>query len=284
MLSAIIFIPLLTALAVLLIPSSAKSVFKGVAVVGSLITFALAAVMCVDYLSPVTPQNDTTLRKLFQDDLRDATAPAGQPNATETQKQIAAAVVSPDGAPDEQYRAWSNDDRAAYNRGREAWLVVGEGRTATDPNDAKGRQFNRGADKVAANIRYVDRIGWIEYFNINYIVGVDGLSLPLLALTALLGPICLVYSWTIDKGTKAYFALFLLLQSGLMGVFCAMDFFLFYVFWEVVLLPMYFLIGIWGGPRRIYASIKFFIYTLVGSVLMLIAMLALYFWTGDADG
>ena len=79
------------------------------------------------------------------------------------------------------------------------------------------------------------------------------------------------------KGVKGYFALFLLLDTGMMGVFCALDFFLFFVFWEVMLLPMYFLIGIWGGPRREYAAIKFFLYTLFGSVLMLIAILALYF-------
>jgi NADH-quinone oxidoreductase subunit M len=109
---------------------------------------------------------------------------------------------------------------------------------------------------------------------------VDGLSLPLLLLTGLLGIICVYYSFNIEKGVKAYMALFLLLETGLLGVFSSLDFFLFYVFWEVVLLPMYFLIGFWGGPRRIYAAIKFFIYTLVGSVIMLVAMLALYFKYG----
>ena len=84
-------------------------------------------------------------------------------------------------------------------------------------------------------------------------------------------------SWGIEKELKGYFALFLLLETGMMGVFVALDFFLFYVFWEVMLLPMYFLIGIWGGPRREYAAIKFFLYTLVGSVLMLVVMLDLYF-------
>ncbi|MBI4601487.1 MAG: NADH-quinone oxidoreductase subunit M, partial [Planctomycetes bacterium] len=118
---------------------------------------------------------------------------------------------------------------------------------------------------------------WIPDFKINYFMGVDGLSLPLVWLTALLCVLCFVYSWTIDTGTKGYYVLFLLLETGLIGVFCALDFFLFYVFWEIVLLPMYFLIGIWGGHDRIYAAIKFFIYTLAGSVLMLVAMLAMYF-------
>ena len=98
-------------------------------------------------------------------------------------------------------------------------------------------------------------------------------------LTALLSLISIVASWKIDKSPKGYFSLFLLLDAGMMGVFVALDFFLFYVFWEVMLLPMYFLIGMWGGPQRTYAAIKFFLFTLFGSVLMLLAMLALYFYS-----
>src|SRR5881397_4319357 len=107
--------------------------------------------------------------------------------------------------------------------------------------------------------------------------GVNGISVSMVLLTALLCPICVLASWGIDKGIKGYFALFLLLDTGMMGVFVALDFFLFYIFWELMLLPMYFLIGIWGGPRREYAAIKFFLYTLLGSVLMLVALLYLYF-------
>jgi len=108
-------------------------------------------------------------------------------------------------------------------------------------------------------------------------MGIDGLSISMVLLTALLSFLCIFASFGIEKAVKGYFALFLLLDAGMMGVFCALDFFLFYVFWEVMLLPMYFLIGIWGGPRREYAAIKFFLYTLFGSVLMLLAILALYF-------
>lgn len=135
---------------------------------------------------------------------------------------------------------------------------------------------------MAEDMRYVTFAEWIPTFNINYILGVDGLSMPLIFLTALLWILCCLYSFNVEKGVKAYYALFLVLETGLIGVFAALDFFLFYVFWEVVLLPMYFLIGYWGGPRRIYAAIKFFIYTLAGSVLMLVAMLALY-WKGGYD-
>ena len=133
-------------------------------------------------------------------------------------------------------------------------------------------------DRTTAGLQFVERGQWIPSYNIQYIMGVDGISVTMILLTALLCPICLLASWGIDKGIKGYFALFLLLDTGMMGVFCALDFFLFYIFWEVMLLPMYFLIGIWGGPRREYAAIKFFLYTLLGSVLMLIAMLGLYFY------
>jgi NADH-quinone oxidoreductase subunit M len=118
---------------------------------------------------------------------------------------------------------------------------------------------------------------WIPTFNIYYLMGTDGISFPLVALTAFICLLAMAASWPIQKHIKAYCVLFLLLETGMLGVFCALDFFLFYVFWEVMLLPMYFLIGIWGGPRKEYAAIKFFLYTLVGSVLMLIAILMLYF-------
>ncbi|MCP4810972.1 MAG: NADH-quinone oxidoreductase subunit M, partial [Planctomycetaceae bacterium] len=104
-----------------------------------------------------------------------------------------------------------------------------------------------------------------------------GISFPLVMLTAFISVLAMGASWSITKHIKGYCILFLLLETGMLGVFMALDFFLFYVFWEVMLLPMYFLIGIWGGPRREYAAIKFFLYTLFGSVLMLVALLILYF-------
>ena len=131
--------------------------------------------------------------------------------------------------------------------------------------------------RTTSELQYVIKRPWIPAFNIEFFMGIDGISVTMVLLTALLCTICIIASWGIDKGVKGYFALFLLLDTGMMGVFCALDFFLFYIFWEVMLLPMYFLIGIWGGPRREYAAIKFFLYTLLGSVLMLVAMLALYF-------
>ncbi|MDP8228746.1 MAG: NADH-quinone oxidoreductase subunit M [Candidatus Electryoneaceae bacterium] len=124
---------------------------------------------------------------------------------------------------------------------------------------------------------------WISMFNISYYVGIDGLSFPMILLTGLLCFLCIPASFGIKKGVKGYFAMFLLLETGMMGTFVALDFFLFYVFWEIMLLPMYFLIGIWGGPRRVYAAIKFFIYTLIGSVLMLIVMLVFYFNVTDPE-
>ena len=118
---------------------------------------------------------------------------------------------------------------------------------------------------------------WISGFNIYYLLGVDGISMPLVLLTSFLSVLAMWASWPIVKHVRAYCILFLLLETGMLGVFLSLDFFLFYVFWEVMLLPMYFLIGVWGGPRREYAAIKFFLFTLVGSVLMLVAILMLYF-------
>src|SRR5690349_7067026 len=134
-------------------------------------------------------------------------------------------------------------------------------------------------DRAVPGFQFVEDYTWIPAYNISYTMGVDGLSISMILLTALLSFLCIFASFGIEKAVKGYFALFLLLDAGMMGVFCALDFFLFYVFWEVMLLPMYFLIGIWGGPRREYAAIKFFLYTLFGSVLMLLAILALYFST-----
>ena len=128
-----------------------------------------------------------------------------------------------------------------------------------------------------AGMQCVVQRPWIPAFGIEYLLGVDGISMPLVVLTTFLSMLAAAASWPITKHVKAYHVLFLLLETGMLGVFVSLDFFLFYGFWEVMLLPMYFLIGIWGGPRREYAAIKFFLYTLLGSVLMLIAILMLYF-------
>jgi len=120
---------------------------------------------------------------------------------------------------------------------------------------------------------------WIPSIGAKYHLGIDGISLLLVLLTTLLGMIAILSSWSaIHQRTKEYYILLLLLQTGMLGVFVSLDFFLFYVFWEVMLVPMYFLIGVWGSERRLYAAIKFFLYTLAGSVVMLLAILALYFY------
>jgi NADH-quinone oxidoreductase subunit M len=119
---------------------------------------------------------------------------------------------------------------------------------------------------------------WIPSIGAGYVIGIDGISFLLIMLTTLLGWISILSSWTaIENRVKEYYAWFLILQTGMLGVFMALDFFLFFVFWEAMLVPMYLLIGIWGGPRKLYAAIKFFLYTLAGSVLMLLGILFLYF-------
>jgi NADH-quinone oxidoreductase subunit M len=129
----------------------------------------------------------------------------------------------------------------------------------------------------------VVRRAWIPYFNIQYYLGVDGISLSLVVLTGLVAVLACLASWKIDKQVKGYYALYLLLCTSMIGVFISLDLFLFYVFFEVMLLPMYFLIAIWGGPRREYAAIKFLLYTLFGSVFILVAILILYFWQSSVS-
>ena len=135
-------------------------------------------------------------------------------------------------------------------------------------------------DTTVSGVQFIERFDWIPMFNIQYFMGVDGISISLVLLTAFVSFIATFVSFGIDKQVKGYFVLYLLLNTGMFGTFCALDFFLFFIFWEVMLLPMYFLIGIWGGPRREYAAIKFFLFTMGGSVLMLLGMLALYFEGG----
>lgn len=120
-------------------------------------------------------------------------------------------------------------------------------------------------------------VGWIERYNIRYTIGVDGISLPLILLTAALTPLCILVSWhSVQQRVPLFMASLLALESFVIGVFCALDFVLFYVFWEAMLIPMFLLIGIWGGENRVYAAVKFFLYTFVGSVLMLVAILYMY--------
>ncbi|MBY0229373.1 MAG: NADH-quinone oxidoreductase subunit M, partial [Gemmataceae bacterium] len=130
---------------------------------------------------------------------------------------------------------------------------------------------------------WVGRADWIPRFSIEYYLGLDGISMPLVLLTTALCFVSMIASFNIkryespERFVRGYCMLFLVLETGMLGTFLALDFFLFYIFWEVMLLPMYFLIGIWGGPRREYAAIKFFLYTLLGSVFILIALLGFYF-------
>ncbi|MGH9942610.1 MAG: complex I subunit 4 family protein [Pyrinomonadaceae bacterium] len=141
-----------------------------------------------------------------------------------------------------------------------------------------------GYDRAAGGMQFIEDAQWIPVIGARYQMGVDGVAVLLIVLTTLLGVIAALSSWEyIGKREKEYYVLLLLLQTAVVGVFGAMDLFLFYLFFEVSLVPMYFLIGIWGGERRLYAAIKFFLYTLVGSVVMLLGVLKMYFLTQDAS-
>ena len=138
-----------------------------------------------------------------------------------------------------------------------------------------------GFDLQEAGFQFEEIAPWIPAWGINYHVAVDGISILLVLLTTLIMPIAILSSWTaIHDRLKPYMIFMLLLETAMLGVFVSLDLFLFYVFWEFSLVPMYFLIGIWGGPRRVYAAIKFFLYTMAGSILMLLAIL----WLGSTAG
>ncbi len=130
-------------------------------------------------------------------------------------------------------------------------------------------------DGAQGAMQFVERAAWMPAFGIEYIVGIDGISLFLVLLTTLLMPLAILASWSIQKRVKEYLFFMLFLETGMLGAFVALDLFLFYVFWEVMLVPMYFLIGVWGGERRIYAALKFVLYTMAGSLLMLVAIIYL---------
>ncbi len=130
-------------------------------------------------------------------------------------------------------------------------------------------------------MQFAEKHTWIPNWNINYFLGVDGISVLFVLLSTLTAILCVLISWeSIKTKVKEFYISILLTTSFMIGVFCSLDFFLFYLFWEAMLIPMFLIIGVWGGPNRIYAAIKFFLYTLVGSVLMLVGIIVLYFYSG----
>jgi NADH-quinone oxidoreductase subunit M len=136
-------------------------------------------------------------------------------------------------------------------------------------------------DSTTPLFQFAESIPWIPMYSINYTLGIDGITILLIVLTALITPICVLCSWkAITERVKEFMICVLLMETSMIGVFCSLDFVLFYVFWEAMLIPMYLLIAVWGGPQRDYASIKFFIYTLFGSVFLLVAIIALYLTNG----
>jgi NADH-quinone oxidoreductase subunit M len=167
------------------------------------------------------------------------------------------------GRRDDRYAKWLTLGIMAVNLGLAVWLYL---------------QFDPSIGKSSGNdgFQFIERAVWIRSLNVEYFVGIDGISVTMVLLTALVSFVGAIASFSIDRQQAGFFAMYCLLVTGMMGIFVALDLFLFYVFWEVMLLPMYFLIGIWGGPRKEYAAIKFFLYTMAGSALMLLAFIALY--------
>jgi NADH-quinone oxidoreductase subunit M len=255
-----IFLPMAGAVAVLLCPKEAKGLIRAVALLTTVASFAPIALVAVDYSKNRGETAPESLERLANDVV-------AKIESSEARAEVEALLIDPVSSSPSRLSLGQKESlkkRGVYDLWHEAWELKTAAKAAT-----------------AKEMRYVEYGRWIDAFNIRYFLAVDGLALVMLLLNTLLCILCVYYSFSIEKGVKAYMALFLLLEGGVNGVFCSLDFFLFYVFWEVVLLPMYFLIGFWGGPKRVYAAIKFFIYTLVGSVLMLVAMLALYFHGGQ---
>ena len=183
--------------------------------------------------------------------------------------------------------------------GGAAVLLMGDGNNAASPRAASMRisalvvsivtlllssVLYTNFDSTTAAMQFVERYPWITTFNVDYYLGVDGLSVPLILLTAFITPLVIIAGWTNIKVRPAqYFAAFLILEGLMIGVFSALDGLLFYVFWEAMLVPMFLIIGVWGGERRVYATLKFFLYTFLGSVLMLVAFIYLYNKAGTYD-
>ncbi|MEJ2403054.1 MAG: NADH-quinone oxidoreductase subunit M [Candidatus Thiodiazotropha sp.] len=139
-------------------------------------------------------------------------------------------------------------------------------------------------DSSTAQMQFVERVPWIPGFNVEYYLGVDGISMPLIVLTTFITPLVVIAGWEVIKVRPSqYMAAFLIMEGVMIGVFCALDAMLFYVFWEAMLIPMFLIIGVWGGPNRVYATIKFFLYTFFGSVFMLVALIYMYFQSGSFD-
>ena len=163
------------------------------------------------------------------------------------------------------------------------WIALGIGLLTFVISIRLYTEFNTADAGFQTNSEVYQKLDWIPGIGASYHIGIDGISLWLVLLTTFLTPICIIAAWnSVEKGLSGFMMSLLALETGMLGVFCALDLFLFFVFWESMLIPMYFLIGIWGGERRIYATIKFVLYTMAGSALMLVGILALYFQNNNS--
>ena len=249
-------VPLVGALLVLLIPKESTALIKMFSLVTTAVTFVLTIwTFCMYVTGSPAPSNVPLADRATANRLD---RPGGQMLSDEFVAQAARKDAN-------------NVQLAGTARGQTVNI------TANPPSEATALA----TEATDAPNDLVTRQPWIPYFNIQYFLGVDGISLSLLLLTALVSLLACYASWSIDKQVKGYFSLYLLLVASMMGVFLALDMFLFFVFFEVMLLPMYFLIAIWGGDNREYAAIKFLLYTLFGSVFILVAILILYFFPGQ---
>ncbi len=282
LLSLIVFLPSAGALAICFLPKGRDELVKRFALITSILVLLLTVWMAIPVRPTITVNvpyegaDAETVETGVTEVLEKALAPIKGVNnlASESADGESTVTVTFDYGEDAN-KAFERVAAQVKSIALRGEFPVEAGIATVEPFD-----LNTGSPHYAlgtAGMQHAFSLKWIPTFNIYYSMGVDGISFPLVLLTSFLSVLAIGASWPIKKHLRAYYALFLLLETGMLGVFMSLDFFLFYVFWEVMLLPMYFLIGIWGGPRREYAAIKFFLFTLVGSVLMLVALLMLYF-------
>jgi len=275
LLSSVVFLPAAAAVGLLIVPKRFAGVIKTISLADTLIVFL--ATVYLAYWVVRSP----TVAKARTEELSEEETVLPIPVTTSPPTGLAKRATGPAEQTIHQIKLTTHPPERPTGQGKkklgQAEDRIGQATERTAPREPDHSRPVRGPLLEQGGLGFLVRLPWIPAFGVEYFLGADGISLPLVLLTSLLSLLAMLASWRIDRHEKAYCILFLLLETGLLGVFLALDFFLFYVFWEVTLLPMYFLIGLWGGPRREYAAVKFFLFTLAGSVLMLVAMLMLYF-------
>lgn len=267
-LTLILLIPLICGLAILFIPPEEKTTIKTVALIGAVLVLLLVSGLWLSYSARNVPTLEQTFKHRIQTRIHSLVS---DPLDRELLYQ---GVLSSRWGEKDPLGA-SAEDRQLERQIRERLLDVWQKIRVQEKELQEMALATQ--NPLGKTLKFIDYSPWIPSLGISYFLGVDGISLPLLWLCALLSVLCLVYSWKIENFTKSYFILFLGLETSLLGIFMAQDLLFFYLFWELALVPLYFFITLWGGPRRLYGAFKFLMYGLMGSLFLLLSILVIYF-------